>query len=303
MLIERIGAFVRGESDESFDELALEVFRAQHRRDARLREECQRLGVTPQGVSDWRQVPPMAAAAGTPPPAGDAAETAAHDALHRAVIDRSLPGSGLDGLDRPTSLSLIPTGDEAEPGIAFLAEHLLSTLAAPDSVVAVTRRRVEVARARSFLGARQRDRRPTLVLATAAALDELLEGLTRRGLRFRLPAGSRVAVTGRRGSGDPGLPARLGEGLGVPADGLVRVYGVEGLITRFWAGHGRRGEPRPFRPPPWTRVRILGADCRSEVPAGAVGAISVFDLASLGGAAHRLTGDAGIAGGPGFRLA
>ena len=63
MLSERIGAFIRGESDESFGELALAVFRWQYERSASLRAlggrnasnpaDSLRLAATPGG-SDLR---------------------------------------------------------------------------------------------------------------------------------------------------------------------------------------------------------------------------------------------------------
>ena len=294
MLVERVTRFVRGASRETFEELALAVFRAQYERGGPLRELCDRLGATPDRLSDWREVPAMEAVDGPPSEDGPLVE------LRRAVADRSFRAACLRGLDRPPVLSLIPTGDDApDPGSAFLARRVLDTLAAPESLAAAGRG-VEVAKARSFLGARQRDRRPTLVLGTGEALDRLLEALDRRGLRFRLPPGSRVVAAARRGGAD-GVPlARLAEGLGVPPEAVVVEYAVPGVVTRLYVGHGPRGNPLPFVPPTWARARILDAAGRDELPAGAAGAIAVFDLASVSATAHRLTGDRGTAAGGGF---
>ncbi len=327
MLVERITNLVRGESSETFDDLALAVFRFQYERDAGYRELCDRRGAAPDIVAHWQDVPAAPVPAGTSPvPAGTlpasvgpgtvpestgpipevarAAPDAAARGLHRAAIDQSFASACLVGMDRPPVLSLVPSGGDApDPGLGFLADHVLRAWAAPDSLVATARRSVEAAKARSFLGARQRDRRPTLILATAATLGQLLDALERRGLRFRLPPGSRVVETGRRGAA-AGMPlARLAESLGVPPEGVLRDYGVDGLVTRFYAGHGQAGEPQPFLPPPWARLRILDPETGAELPAGAVGTIAIFDLASVGAVAHVLTGDKGTAGRDGFRLA
>ena len=47
MLKERVTAFVRGESEESFGELALELFRHRYERDAAFRTLCNERGAAP----------------------------------------------------------------------------------------------------------------------------------------------------------------------------------------------------------------------------------------------------------------
>ena len=304
MLFERVAGFVRGDLEESFETLALEVFRHRYRLDAAFRELCDRRGSTPETVPGWRGIPVVEAASLPPPVAsGDQAGPAAI-ALGRAVVDRSFPAICLEGLGRPPVLSLVPTGDEAhDPGLATLAERVLEAWAAPDSAAPIAGRRVEAAKARSFLAARQRDRRPTLILATPDTLAQLLETLERRGLRFRLPPGSRAVACGGAESVDPGLQARLAEGLDVGPDRLVGGYGVPGLRSRFYAGHRRDGEAQPFRLPPWARVRVLDPDTGAEVPPGTAGALTVCDLASPEAGSQVLTGDLATAGDDAFRLA
>lgn len=304
MLTERIVAFVRGESSESFEELALAVFRHEYETIAAFRELCDERRATPERVSDWRQVP----AVSTSPDPGlghdrEAPEEAPDGDLRSIAIDHSFPAACLENMGRPPVLSLISPDDAARAtGPEFLAARVLRDWAAPENLVAVATRGVEAAKARSFLGARQRDRQPTLVLATSETLAQLLEAFDRRGLRFRLPPGSRVVEAGARLPGSPELLARLADGLALPAEGLVREYGTGALASRFYAGHSRTGKARPFQPPPWARVRILDADTMAEVSPGTVGSISVFDLASACRVAHQLTGDLGTAGADSFRL-
>jgi hypothetical protein len=306
MLIGRVAAFVRGESGESFEELALAIFRLQYQQNAPFRELCDLRQATPGTVSDWRDVPAIPASALDSSETGDSELTPDHALLdlRRAVIDHSFAATCLQGMERPPVLSLIPAGgDPTALGLDFLAQHVLRAWAAPDSRVAWARRGVETAKARSFLAARQRDRRPTLVLATSATLGQLLEALDRRGLRFRLPPGSRVVTAGDRGPLSRELLSQLAEGLAVPPDCVVREYCADGPASRFYASHSQQGEPRPFRPLPWTRVRILDSRTLAEMPPGATGSIALFDLAGLGPVAHQLTGDTGVADEHGFRLA
>lgn len=301
MPIERIAAFIRGEQEASFSALALELFRAQWQRHGRFRELCEARGASPDTVLEWRSVPPLAAAelGGQDPGEGQEPDRCA---LARLAAERSFPTGFTQGLGRPPLLSLAPP-DGGPGGGARLAQWALAAWAAPDSLTAAARRGVEVAKARSFLGARQRDRRPTVVLGTTTALRQLLAALDRRGLRFRLPAGSRVIAADGDGQPDSELLAALAESLAVPAESVLREYAPPGTPTRFYAGHGRRGEPLPFAPPPWARARVVAPDTLAERPAGDEGLIALFDLASAAPPAHRLTGDQGITAEDGFLLA
>jgi hypothetical protein len=303
MLSERVAAFVAGESRDSFEELALAVFRAWHERSASYRELCTARGVTPDRVTDWREVPALPVPAGATAPGRHLKRSAPGQTdLRRLVIDHSFPDACLRGMSRPAVLSLVPPADGRAPSSeTLLVDHVLSSWATHSTVAAATRG-VEVAKARSFLAARQRDRLPTLILGNTAALARLLEGLELRGLRFRLPAGSRVVESDARATGKPELLARLAEWLAVPAESVVRLYEPGEMPTPHYAGHGRDGEPRPFRPPPWVRVRILDPSGGAAVSTGETGRVAVFDLAGLDDTAHVLTGDAGMAGEAGFHL-
>lgn len=297
MPAQRIAAFIRGEPGAGFDELALEAFRSQVERNAAFRALCEERGAGPDRVAGWRDVPAVPVAAlDAVAPAG----RQPHPELQRTVLDRSFPRAFLEGMGRPPVLSLIAAPEGPGPGWDALADHVLRGWAAADSGTAARGRGIEAAKARSFLAARQRDRRPTLILGTSATLHGLLEALERRGLRFRLPPGSGVVEAGGPGTGGPERLARLAASLDVPAERVLRVYGVSGVTSLFYAGVSRRGEPQPFRPPAWTRVRVLDPRTLTETPAGARGSISIFDLANLEAPQHVLTGDLAIAGGEAF---
>lgn len=309
MLAERVRAFVGGASSESFDELALELFRERYRRDEAFRALCEERQATPARTTDWREIPavPVEGRTGADPgqegPAPGEGLSPGHLELRRAVIDRSFPGACLTGLGRPPVLSLIPTDTaRAEPRLAMLADRVLEAWAAPTSATAVTRRGVEAAQARSFLAARQRDRQPTLILATTATLAQLLEALVRRGLRFRLPPGSRVVEAGGADHDGRELLGRLADGLALPPQETLLAWGAAGSPTLLYARRDRRSEPRPFRTPPWVRARVLDPRTRAELPAGDEGELALFDLAAPNGGASLLTGERAIAAGDGFRL-
>ncbi len=205
-------------------------------------------------------------------------------------------------------LSLIP-GRELAPdsSLSFMIDHVLRRWGSETSLAAVAPRGVEVARARSWLGAQQRAHRPVLVLATALALLELLDTLDRQGLRFRLPAGSALFETGgfkgrTREVGRHELVERCRAVLGIAPPIVVREYGMTELTSQCYTRALAGEDPDLFVAPHWVRVRILDPVTLEETAAGTPGLVAIFDLANLGSAVHLLTEDLGIGEGDGFRL-
>jgi hypothetical protein len=325
VLPDRIARFIADPASGSFGALALEAFAFQHQRIAPFRLLCERRGARPGEIADWRAVPAVPALAfkslalhadqpretfrssGT-----TAAERSVHHHpypdLYRATIDQSFPGRALPSAPPVPMLSLVPARELApDSSLSFMIDHVLRRWGAPDSVTALAPRGVEVARARSWLGAQQRAHRPVLVLSTALALLELLDALDRQGLRFRLPSGSAVFETGgfkgrSRETTRADLLERIGQTLGVPPERVVREYGMTELTSQCYTAALDGRDPELFVAPHWVRVRILDPATLAETAPGAAGLVAIFDLANLGSAVHLLTEDLGIAEGEGFRL-
>jgi hypothetical protein len=325
MLAERVAAFISSPVEEEFNSLALQAFAFQYQQIEPFRRLCDQRGATPAGLDHWSRVPAVPAlafksldlAAAEPRETfRSSGTTGASRSIHRhpfpdlyrLVIESTFPSSLLKGAATPVMLSLIPSREQApDSSLSFMVEHALRTWGAPDSLVAFGPQGVEARPCRSFLAARQRDRRPTLVLATAFALVELLDGLTRLDLRFRLPTGSRIFETGGyKGRGRAldrtELLTQIEERLAVRPESVVREYGMTELTSHFYTRALDGGDPDLFVPPAWTRVRILDPENLEECPEGRTGLVCVFDLANIGSAVHLLTEDLGAADGEGFRL-
>lgn len=330
MILDRVTRFLTAPEADSFEDLALAAFAYQFERIEPYRRLCERRGATPETLQDWRQVPPVPATAfktltlaaepavevfrssGTT--GGEEQRSVHHHPfpdLYRRVIDASFPRFCLPYGGPLPILSLIPTREQLpDSSLSFMADHILARYGSPESLTAFGSRGVEAAKARSWAGARQREGRPVLVLATAFALAQWLDALADRlGLKFRLPAGSVIFETGgfkgrtaelTRGE----LLSRVHEWLGVPPDFVVREYGMSELTSQFYTRVLLGGDPDLFVAPHWTRVRLLDPETLEEVPAGTPGLVTVFDLANLGSAVHLLTEDLGVSegGGDGFRL-
>jgi hypothetical protein len=332
VIVDRVTRYLTAPESASFEELALEAFAWQFERVEPYRRLCERRGLDPAAVTDWRRIPPVPAAAfktltlaaapavevfrssGTT--AGEEQRSVHHQPfpdLYRAVIDASfprfcLPYTGPAG--RLPILSLIPSRQQVpDSSLSFMADHILARWGDPEkSVTAFGPRGVEAAPARSWAGARQREGKPVLVLATVLALVQWLDALERLELKFRLPPGSAIFETG----GFKGrtaevsredLLARVQAWLGVPPSSVVREYGMAELTSQCYTGALLGDDPDLFVAPHWVRVRLLDPETLEEVPAGTPGLVCVFDLGNLGSALHVLTEDLGVADGEGFRLA
>lgn len=328
VILDRISRFLTAPEADSFDDLARAAFAFQLERIEPLRRMCEGRGLTPAAIPDWRQIPPVPTAAfktlqlaaapavevfrssGTTAEARSVHHHPFPD-LYRQAIDASfprfcLPYAGPGG--RLPILSLVPSREQLpDSSLSFMADHVLARYGTPESATAFGVRGVEVAKARSWAGSRQREGRPVLVFATAFALAQWLDALEKQDLRFRLPAGSAVFETGGfKGrvteTSREDLVGRLGSWLNVPPEFVVREYGMAELTSQCYTRALLGGDPDLFVAPHWVRVRVLDPETLTEAPAGDPGLLSVFDLANVGSAVHVLTEDLGVAEGDGFRL-
>ena len=325
MLATRIARYIADSTTATFAELSLAAFAFQFERLEPYRRLCVERQAIPQTVRQWRDVPMVPALAFksldlAAVPAQETFRSSGSSGsprsvhrhgfldLYRATIDGSFGSACLGTLSRPPMLSLIPTRSQApDSSLSFMIDHLLTSYGAPESLTAFGKRGLDATRARSFLAARQRDGRATLLLTTAFALAALLDALERLDLRFRLPVGSVVFETGGYKGRTREVPRRelldrLSERLGIAAPSVVREYGMTELTSQVYTRTLTGGDPELFVPPHWVRFRILDPTTLLEQPPGEEGLIAIFDLANMSSAVHLLTEDLGVAEDVGFRL-
>ncbi len=338
MIVERISSQIRAPQGEEFESLALAAFAYQFERLAVYRAMCERAGKTPGKVASWRDVPMIPATAfasvelatappeetfrssgtldsrlGGTPASGRSVHRHPFPALYRAAIDASFPRFCLPRGDRPADLpamlALVPPRSVApDSSLGFMVDHLLTRFGGAGSDYAFGERGVEGAQARSWCGARQREGRPVMILATSFALADLLDFLARIDLKFRLPPGSVVFETGgfkgrAREVSRAELHRRLAAQLFIGEEAVVGEYGMTELTSQCYTATLAGGDPEIFVAPPWLKVRALDPVDLTELPPGATGLLAFFDLANVGSALHLLTEDLGSLEGGGFRLA
>ena len=324
--VEAVSRFARDPERGDFEALALTTFAFQFERIEPYRRWCERSGRTPATVRGWREIPAVPASAmksvelraapavvtfrssGTT--AGERRSVHHHPFpdLYRLVIDRSFPGFCLPRGDRPPMLSLIPTFEPArESSLSFMVDHVLAAFGGEGSANTVGVRGVDLDSTLPWLRRHESDGAPCLVLSTALALDQCLRGLESRDLRFGLPSGSALFVTGGFKTRHAELTledllARLEDRLAIAPSGVVQEYGMTELTSQAYTRALLGGPTDLFVCPPWMRTRVLDPRTLEEAATGDTGLLALFDLANLGSVLHLLTEDLARMEDDGFRL-
>jgi hypothetical protein len=327
-LVDRVARFIDDPAAEQggFEALALAVFAHAYEHVPPYRRLCERRGARPGETTDVRAVPPVPTTAfkslqvtsaaaddrdavtfrssGTR--GGEAQRSVhrhPHPDLYRRTLDAAFPAFCPLAAARPPILALVPERAEApDSSLAFMVDHLVSGFGGAGSAWAFGKRGVDGRALRSWIGARQRDGRPALVLATTFALADAVDTLERMGLRFRLPGGSAIMDTGgykgherrvERGE----LLGRVAQFLGVPAAAVFGEYGMTELTSQLYTRNlvdgPEGGAGALYAAPHWVRVRCLDPATLTDAADGEPGLVAIFDLANLGSAPYLLSEDLG----------
>jgi hypothetical protein len=144
------------------------------------------------------------------------------------------------------------------------------------------------------------------VLGASFSFVHLLDAMARRGLRFELPAGSRLLDTGgyKGQSRELALDAfydALAHGFGVPRDRCINMYGMTELSSQFY-DFGNAVVPSVKVGPHWVRTRVVDPLTGRDLPRGEPGVLAHCDLANFNSATTILTEDVGVMVEGGFLL-
>jgi acyl-CoA synthetase (AMP-forming)/AMP-acid ligase II len=156
-----------------------------------------------------------------------------------------------------------------------------------------------------------------VLFGTAFSFVNLLDRMSDRGQRLRLPRGSRVLETGgykgrSRVLTKAELRSHITAHLGITPNRIVSEYGMSELSSQAYdrvassaEGHdssNMKAETGLFRFPPWVRVRLISPETGWEVSNGQTGLVQVVDLANVRSVAAVQTEDLAIRRDPGFEL-
>ena len=166
---------------------------------------------------------------------------------------------------------------------------------------ALDEQEVNVAALDQALSRAAREGRPVALLGTSFAFVFAEDALEARGLRFALPAGSRLMFTGgfkglSREVEPEALRALLSARYGVLPTHIVSEYGMTELSSQLYGRSLltlRQETPERLWAPPWMRITAVDPSTLVELPEGDVGILRIDDLANLDSCISIQTSDFG----------
>ena len=315
-------------TDDQFDQLALRQFAYQYESNTPFRSFCQRRGATLRNVKTWSDIPAV------PIDAFKAMELRSEpaSAAERVFMTSGTTGRAARGRHFHPQLDVYDLSMKRYFAQRFMqgAERLPMAILFPDEqampnsslahYLALAKSEFGTADSRYFLGSEgldipglcaaleesQRSGQPYALLGASFSLVHVMDALRAQGLRFRLPAGSRILDTGGYKGQSRELPleefyADLSDLLGVPRTHCINMYGMTELSTQFY-DDGNAVLPSVKSGPHWIRSRLVEPITGRSVAAGERGILVHCDLANYNSVSTILTEDVGLWADGGFLL-
>lgn len=315
-----------GEAD--FDALALRLFARQFQHNPTFQKFCQQRGRTPRTVKSWRDIPAVPINAFKDltlscVPTGQCARVFQTSGTTRGEVKGRHWHPDLRVYDLSMTLNFrrrfMAGRDRMPMGILFPDEQLLpnSSLAhylalalhhfgTPDSRYFLDSSGLQLDALCETLAQVQAAGEPYALLGASYSFVHLFDALQARGLRFQLPAGSRLLDTGgfkgqSREMDMEEFYGTLSAMLGVPRSACINMYGMTELSTQFY-DDGNAVLPAVKSGPHWIRSRVLDPLTGWEVPRGERGILAHTDLGNYNSVTTILTEDVGVEVDGGFLL-
>lgn len=248
--------------DDSFNDLALRVFRFQGESNPGYAGFLKRRGLDPASVAHWEDLPflptgafktiPLIAGSvsaervfrtsGTTRGAERRGEHHVRDlALYRASLQPNFKAHLLPDRSKMPVLCLLPSPVEVpDSSLAFMMDEVGMEMDEGGARFFVSAEgEVQVEALCDALERTARDDRPVLIAGTAFAFVQWLDGAMQEGWARSLPPGSRILETGgykgrSRAVTREDLYAALGDLLNVPVGRIVNEYGMTELLSQFY---------------------------------------------------------------------
>jgi len=314
--------------EDAFNALALRLFAQQFQHNTAFQKFCQQRGRTPRTVKSWRDIPAVPingfkdlTLSCVPPETcervfmtsgttrGDVKGRHWHPQLQ--VYDLSMTLNFhqrfMGGADRVRMGILFPS-EQLMPN-SSLAHYLalaLHTFGTPESRYYLGTEGLQVDALCATLAEVQACGEPFALLGASYSFVHLMDALQARGLRFQLPAGSRLLDTGgfkgqSREMDMDEFYAQLSATFGVPRSACINMYGMTELSTQFYDA-GNAVLPSIKSGPHWIRSRVLDPLTGQEMPRGERGILAHTDLGNYNAVTTILTEDVGVEVDGGFLL-
>jgi hypothetical protein len=328
-IYEQVLTFIHRPEPESFERLALEVFRHQFEAVGAYRRYCEERGVGPGAVRIVDDVPAVSNVAFKYAElaidgAARSAEAAifltsgttqgrerrgrhivARPEIYRASAIAHLRTMLFPDARRMAILAMHPTADAMpESSLAAMISWCVEEFGTRTHLAAASRYRIDVEAATGFLADAEARREPVCAMGTTAAFAALFSELRSGGVKLRLAPGSRMMDTGGAKGQAVAMQAsevieQAGELLAIAPAMVVNEYGMTELCsqlydaTTFNCADASNTQERFKIPPPWLRVTARDPVTLRPMADGEIGLLTFFDLANVGSVSAVMTEDLG----------
>lgn len=328
-----IGEIPATSLDLRFNELALAIFNFQFRENQPYGRFCQHVGIAPEKVERWQQIPAIATAAFKEMDLTVLEPSERKAVFHSSGTTEQQPSRHfhneqtlllyesslrtwfkrhfLSDAERMRFLFLTPRAREApRSSLAHMFETVAKSLGTPET---------------TFVGGLNEegrwDIRPEIVLAqladaaapvaicgTAFLFVHLCDWFAANAKQLKLPAGSRVLETGgykgrSREVQKSELYDLIAKSFGISTNHIISEYGMSELSSQAYdAVFGAGDDMRQFRFPPWARAVVVSPENGQMASEGQPGLLRVFDLANVASALAVQTEDLAVQRTNGFEL-
>lgn len=319
-------------ADEEFDRLAREVFAFQYEQCAPYRAYCERLKLTPQTVTHWKEIPavptsafknftltcfPVEQAVAEFHTSGTTRESAGKHYLRTlelyegAIVPNFAAYFLMTDKERMPMMVLMPSPQEApHSSLSHMMGVVMREFGAEGSAYYVKDGQLVVENLVCDLHKAQEGGTPVFLLGTAFAFMHLFDYLAKETVRFRLAEGSRAMETGgfkgrSREVSKVDLYGLFERFLGISRTRVVNEYGMTELSTQFYDATMRTGRRTDLKTVlPWARVLVIDPASGKEAAENEAGLIRVCDLANVWSMMCVQTEDLGVAraGDDGFEV-
>lgn len=311
-LTARVSRFIDNSAADSFEAIALDIFRFQYDAIPSLTAFWKSLGADRNTVQRYVDIPPVGLNvmkrysffAGAEPvrtfrtsgTSGRGRGTSLFDQDDLELMDRSILVNARQRLfpdaTKTRFFMLVPAPEEAPEiimahGMRTIAGHF--GLDAP--FYAVRQGKLLAEESVAFLKECVADKTPVALIGGSFGFVNFIERLTPTVGRIPLPEGSRLLDAGgfkgrSRELTRPSFLAMAQSFFGLAADHCSNLYGLTELASQFYC---RNLEPKA--PPHWTRVRVCDPLTLKDAAPGEEGVALLYDLANVARPVATLTDD------------
>jgi len=318
-----------------FNKLALEVFALQFQSIPLYRRYCEKRGIEPAKISSWGEIPALPTdvfkvmelsmlpsqavrifmTSGTTKP--EERGKVGYDEGGLRLMDATIEEAASvflfpDGMK--TKILIIAPSPEMAPNMimAYGMNRLKNGFGLPQSRFLVGREGFEVETLLKELHASEEESIPITLCGGSFGFVNFFDACREKGLRFKLPAGSRTLDAGgfkgrSREVKREEFVEECGEILGIKKEYSVNLLGMTEISSQFYDNTLRNFHKGLFLPgvkinPPWTRTVVVDPESLEPLPNGEIGLLKHVDLANRGHILAIQTDDLGKMTGEGFEV-